>query len=83
MEIMSKAYRQTIEEDKRERAMERELGIPPRVPVQHRFVVITEEDGQTRFIEAKPVGNFLAGVFEAMALLFLIGFGLLLYAAFA
>mgnify|MGYP006889564864 CR=1 FL=1 len=44
---MTEEYRRTLDEDKRERAMERELGIKHPIPVEHRFVVITEEPTAT------------------------------------
>lgn len=78
---MSEEYRRTLEEDKRERMMERELGIPPRVPEEHRLVIITDEDGQSKFVEAKPVSRWWMEVFEAAVFLVIIGTGLLFYAA--
>ena len=78
---MSEKYRQTLEEDKRERMMERELGVPPRVPEAYRLVIITDEDGQNKFVEARPVPRWWMQVFEAAALLTIIGTGLLFYAA--
>lgn len=69
---MTEEYRRTLDEDKRERAMERELGIKHPIPVEHRFVVITEEDGQQKFIEAQPMPNFMAAVIEAAAGIFIV-----------
>lgn len=78
---MSEQYRLTLEEDKRERMMERELGVPPRVPEAYRLVIITDENGQNKFVEARPVPRWWMQVFEAAALLIMIGTGLLFYAA--
>jgi hypothetical protein len=78
---MSEEYRRTIEEDKRERMMERELGMPPRVPEAHRLVIITDNDGQDKFIEARPVPRWWMEMFEAAAIIVMLGTGLLFYAA--
>ena len=78
---MSEQYRLTLEEDKRERMMEREMGIPPRVPEKHRLVIIVDDNGQSKFIEARPVPRWWMQVFEAAVLLLMIGTGLLFYAA--
>ena len=56
---MSKEYARTLEEDKRDRAFDREMGVDPRrIPVEHQLVVIVDEDGQWKWIEAKPLSNW-------------------------
>ena len=64
---MSREYARTLEEDKRERFMEREMGISHKIPVEHQLVVIVDDDGQWKWIEAQPLSHFAKAVFEAIA----------------
>ena len=73
---MSQEYAQTLEDDRRERAMEQEMGIIKRIPADYKLSVVTYETGKPEIIQARRISYWLQSVLEGAVLfgIFFVGF---------